>query len=76
MSSPLSTILHELVNAISISDGMTRSVCKALRGEAQMQAEDQIIRLEKALQAIDRIKLGVDALRKEVKNLPSTGTTA
>jgi hypothetical protein len=75
MSSHLSTILHDLVNALAITDGMTRSVFNSLKGETQMKTEDQIIRLEKALKALERIKLGVDTLRKEVKKLPSPPST-
>ncbi len=70
-TSPLSTILHDLVNALSICDGMTRSVYNSMNGETQMKPADQSIRLEKALKALDRIKQGVDTLRKEVKKLPS-----
>ena len=76
MSSNLSTILHDLVNALAITDGMTRSVYNSIKGEIQMKPEDQVVRLEKALKALDRIKQGVDTLRKEVKKLPTTGTPA
>ncbi len=75
MSSHLSPILHDLVNALAIADGMTRSVYNSLNSESPMKPEDQKLRLEKALKAVDRIKTGVDALRKEVKKLPqSVGT--
>jgi hypothetical protein len=72
MASHLSTILHDIVNAIAIADGMTRVVYKAAESGNPMKVEDQKIRLEKALNAIDRIKQGVDTLRKEVKKLPQT----
>jgi hypothetical protein len=76
MSSHLSTILHDLVNALAITDGMTRSVYNSINGENKMKPIDQKLRLEKALKALDRIKKGVDTLRKEVKKLPTAGTPA
>jgi len=61
--SELRTIIHELLNALSISRGLSEGVLNSLKGDISLSVEQQISKLERSIKAMDRIEESCKVIR-------------
>ena len=62
-------ILHDLVNSLAIAKGMAETVKRAMEGKATLSPEDQLLKLDKSINALKKLESQVIELREVIKSL-------
>ncbi len=64
-------LLHDLINSLAISKGMTETVKRAMEGKVTLTPEEQGMKLDKALNALKILEGQVMELREVIKSMQS-----
>ena len=64
MSDEIRPLFHELLNALSISRGLSEGVLAVLRGDIELSTEAQISKLERAVKSMDRLEAACKEIRE------------
>lgn len=59
-------LLHELLNALSISRGLSEGVLLSLKGELELTDEQKISKLDRSIKAMDRIETATKEIRSKL----------
>lgn len=62
-------ILHDLINSLAIAKGMGETVKRAMEGKTVLSSEDQLLKLDKSINALKKLESQVMELREVIKSL-------
>ena len=62
-------LLHDLINSLAIAKGMGETVKRAMEGKTTLTPEEQLLKLDKSLNALKKLETQVLELREVIKSM-------